>query len=54
LNVMPARLFFCRHLTDRAGQERNGQRANGSGRSMSLQPAALEPTGPAKPPLSSG
>jgi phospholipid N-methyltransferase len=54
LNVMPARLFFCRHHTDRAGQERNGQRANGSGRSMSLQPAALEPTGPAKPPLSSG
>ena len=48
LNVMPARLFFCRHHTDRS-PERNG-RANGSARSTPLQPAALDPTASAIPP----
>lgn len=54
LNVMPARLFFCRHRTDRINPERNGQRTNGSGRSTPLQPAALDPTAGAIPPRSSG
>lgn len=53
LNVMPARLFFCRHDTDFV-PEQNGQRANGATRSVSLQPVALDPTACAKPPLSSG
>lgn len=53
-NVMPARLFFCRHPMDRVNQERNGQRANGSARSTPLQSVALDPTACAKPPLSSG
>lgn len=49
LNVMPARLFFCRHHADRV----NGQRSNGSGRVASLQAAALDPTASATPPRSS-
>jgi phospholipid N-methyltransferase len=54
LNVMPARLFYCRHHVDRGGAERNGRRANGSGRSRSLQPAVPDPTGHARSPQSSG
>jgi phospholipid N-methyltransferase len=50
LNVMPARLFFCRHQPDRANGDRNGQRVNGSGRSMPHQPVVPEPTGSARPP----
>ena len=50
LNVMPARLFFCRHQPDRANGDRNGQRVNGSGRSTLHQPAVPEPTGSARPP----
>lgn len=53
LNVMPARLFFCRH-TNRVVPERNGHRPNGSARPTPLQPAALDPTGCARPPRSSG
>ena len=54
LNVMPARLFFCRHHHDRTNGERNGQRTNGAGRSTPLQPVAPEPPRSATPPLSSG
>ena len=53
LNVMPARLFYCRHHVDRAS-DGNGHRANGSGRPRSLQPVAPDPTGRAKFPRSSG
>jgi phospholipid N-methyltransferase len=53
LNVMPARLFYCRHHVEHGMAERNG-RANGSGRLRSLQPAAPDPTGSARPPRSSG
>ena len=54
LNVMPARLFFCRHHPDRANGERNGQRANGAARLTPLPPVAPELTPTATPPLSSG
>ena len=54
LNVMPARLFFCRHHPERANGERNGQRTNGAGRSRPLQPVAPDPTSSATPPLLSG
>lgn len=54
LNVMPARLFFCRHHPDRVGPERNAQRANGSARPTPLHPVALDLTACARPPLSSG
>lgn len=54
LNVMPARLFFCRHHIERLPLERSGQRAIGSARSTSLQPAALERTGTATPPPACG
>jgi phospholipid N-methyltransferase len=54
LNVMPARLFYCRHHPEPATIERNGQRANGGARPMPLQPAVPDPTGSATPPLSSG
>jgi phospholipid N-methyltransferase len=54
LNVMPARLFFCRHHTNTAAGS-NGQRSpKGSARSMPRQPAALEPTESATPPRSNG
>lgn len=54
LNVMPARLFFCRHHTDRPAG-RNGQRGTkGSARSTPRQPAALEPTESATRPRSRG
>jgi phospholipid N-methyltransferase len=54
LNVMPARLFYCRHHTERLPIERNGQRAKGAARPTPLQPAALERTGSAIPPRSRG
>jgi phospholipid N-methyltransferase len=50
LNVMPARLFYCRHHVDRAPAERNGKRTNGSSRSRSLQPEAPERSGSARSP----
>jgi phospholipid N-methyltransferase len=54
LNVMPARLFFCRHHTNGAADS-NGQRSpKGSAQSMPRQPAALEPTETATPPRSHG
>jgi phospholipid N-methyltransferase len=54
LNVMPARLFFCRHHTDRPSAS-NGQRgANGSARATPLQTAALDQTDAARPPRSHG
>jgi phospholipid N-methyltransferase len=54
LNVMPARLFFCRHHTDRPARG-NGQRATkGSARTKPRQPAVLEPTETATPPRSHG
>jgi phospholipid N-methyltransferase len=54
LNVMPARLFFCRHHTGHRSPG-NGQRSpKGSARSMPRQPAALEPTESATPPRSHG
>jgi phospholipid N-methyltransferase len=53
LNVMPARLFYCRHHIDHR-TERNGRRTNGSARSRSLQPVAPDPTGNARSPQSSG
>ena len=54
LNVMPARLFFCRHHGERATTERNAQRTNGSARSTPLQPSGPDLTGNARPPRSHG
>jgi phospholipid N-methyltransferase len=54
LNVMPARLFYCRHHVAGISADGNGGGANGSGRRKFLQPAAPGPTGNAKPPRSSG
>ena len=54
LNVMPARLFFCRHHVDRSVTRKNRGRTNGSGRQRSLQPVAPDRTGIAKSPRSSG
>jgi phospholipid N-methyltransferase len=54
LNVMPARLFFCRHHPERVPGDRNGQRTNGAARPSSLRPVAPDPTPSATPPLSSG
>ena len=53
LNVMPARLFYCRHHVDRTSDV-NGHRTNGSGRPRSLQPVAPDPTAHARSPRSSG
>lgn len=50
LNVMPARLFYCRHHSENG----NGQRTNGSGRSASHRPSAPDPTPSARFPRSSG
>lgn len=47
LNVMPARLFYCRHNGDRG--ERNGH-SNGSGRPATLRSAPSEPTRSSTPP----
>jgi phospholipid N-methyltransferase len=54
LNVMPARLFFCRHHTDRPSAGNGQLGAKGSARATSLQPAALDPTDAARPPRSHG
>lgn len=54
LNVMPARLFFCRHHTGMAPLDRSSSRTNGSARSTPLQPAALDRTGSSRPPRSHG
>jgi phospholipid N-methyltransferase len=54
LNVMPARLFYCRHHGDRVNPDGNGQRANGSGRQTARPPVAPDLTGSARPPRSSG
>lgn len=53
LNVMPARLFYCRHQVDDGAPERNG-RTNGSGRRRSLQAATPDPTVSARLSRSSG
>ena len=53
LNVMPARLFYCRHQVGAVTAGRNGG-ANGSGLAKSLQPAAPGPTGNARSPRLSG
>jgi phospholipid N-methyltransferase len=49
LNVMPARLFYCRHHVGSTA-EGNGGRANGSGRRKFLRPAAPDPTVNARSP----
>jgi phospholipid N-methyltransferase len=54
LNVMPARLFYCRHHANGTAREGDGRPANGSARSKSLQPVVPEPTGRARSPRSSG
>jgi phospholipid N-methyltransferase len=54
LNVMPARLFYCRHHVGGVMAGSNGGGANGSGRRTFPQPAAPGPTGNAKSPRSSG
>jgi phospholipid N-methyltransferase len=54
LNVMPARLFYCRHHVDRTRGEGNGRRTTRFAPPMSLQPAAPDPTASATPPRSSG
>ena len=48
LNVMPARLFYCRHNGDRS-VERNGH-SNGSGRLGNLRSAPSDPTRSSTPP----
>jgi phospholipid N-methyltransferase len=53
LNVMPARLFYCRHHADGGAPQGNGK-TNGSGRRRSLQPAAPEPSASARSPRLSG
>jgi phospholipid N-methyltransferase len=50
LNVMPARLFYCRHQVENG----NGQRSKGAARPVFRRPAEPEPIGHATPPLSSG
>ena len=54
LNVMPARLFFCRHHTGRSARGNRQRGTKGSARPMPRQPAALEPTETAIPPRSHG
>jgi phospholipid N-methyltransferase len=49
LNVMPARLFYCRHHVNGV-RSAGGPRTNGSGRLKSLQPSAPDPTGNARSP----
>jgi phospholipid N-methyltransferase len=50
LNVMPARLFYCRHQVENG----NGQRSNGSAPLRSRQPAVPAPTASARHPRSPG
>jgi len=54
LNVMPARLFYCRHHVDRTRSDSFVRRTNGSARPRSLQHVAPDPTERARSPLSSG
>jgi phospholipid N-methyltransferase len=54
LNVMPARLFYCRHHANGAAKHPSGSRSNGSGRPQSPPPGVPEPTGNARPPRPSG
>ncbi len=54
LNVMPARLFYCRHHANGSARHPSGSRSNGSGRPQSRPPAAPDPTGRARSPRSSG
>ncbi|HJR17516.1 MAG TPA: hypothetical protein VJ808_11735 [Gemmatimonadales bacterium] len=54
LNVMPARLFFCRHHTESLAVEGNGQKTRAGAPLKPLQPVALEQTGSARPPRSRG
>jgi phospholipid N-methyltransferase len=49
-NVMPARLFYCRHQVENG----NGQRTNGSAQPRFRQPVAPEPIAHARPPRLSG
>jgi phospholipid N-methyltransferase len=53
LNVMPARLFYCRHHANGATRRQSGSRSNGSGRPQSPRPEAPDPTGNARSPRSS-
>ena len=53
LNVMPARLFYCRHHGERSS-EHSGWGTNGSARQKSRQPAAPDLTGSARSARSSG
>jgi phospholipid N-methyltransferase len=50
LNVMPARLFYCRHQVENG----HGQRVKGSAPPGSRQPEVPEPIGTARPPRLSG
>jgi phospholipid N-methyltransferase len=54
LNVMPARLFFCRHHNNRTAAANGQNGTKGSARSMPRQPVVLEPTESATPPQSRG
>jgi phospholipid N-methyltransferase len=53
LNVMPARLFYCRHHVERRS-ENGGRGSNGSARQKSRQPEAPDLTGSARSARSSG
>jgi len=54
LNVMPARLFYCRHHSNGAGRHSSRSRSNGSGRPQSPPLGVLDPPGSARSPRSSG
>ncbi len=54
LNVMPARLFYCRHHANGAGRHSSRSRSNGSGRPQPPPPGVPAPTGSARSPRSSG
>lgn len=53
LNVMPARLFYCRHHVEHPS-ENGGRGTKGSARQKSRQPAAPDLTGTARSARSSG
>jgi phospholipid N-methyltransferase len=53
-NVMPARLFYCRHHSDGTSADGNGRRAKHSGQPRSLQPSVPGSTVSATPPRSTG
>jgi phospholipid N-methyltransferase len=54
LNVMPARLFYCRHHVEQRSSELNGRTRNGSGRPKSRLPEAPDRTASARSARSSG